>query len=66
MNQRSTYEARLARGEMERASGRRYPAFAKELESLSPEALTDLRRLIRDLDDKATSERNKRRRGQFW
>jgi len=57
---------RYMRGEVARATGHCYPALDKALDRLTTEELRDLQRLIRNLQDKATSERNKRKRGQFW
>ena len=57
---------RAVRALVARATGHRYPALEKACETLPTEALRDLQRLIQNLQQKATTERNKRRRGQFW
>lgn len=58
--------ARQAKGEVARATGHRYLALEKATEDMPIEAQRDLIRLIRNLKGEAQSERNKRRRGQFW
>lgn len=57
---------RQARGEVARATGRRYAHLEQACEGMDHQALQDLIRLIRNLQSNVTSERNKRRRGQFW
>lgn len=57
---------RAVRGEVARATGHRYPDLDKALDRFTTAELRDLQRLIHNLQAKATSERNKRRRGQFW
>jgi cytochrome c553 len=57
---------RQARGEVARATGHRYLHLEQACEEMSHEALQDLARLIRTLQTTASSEKRKRRRGQFW
>lgn len=57
---------RQTRGEVHRATGHRYAALEKACESMEPEALRDLVRLIQNLQSEARTEKQKRRRGQFW
>ena len=58
--------ARQAKGEVARATGHRYHALEQAIEAMPIEAQRDLIRLIRNLKAEAQSEKNKRRRGQFW
>lgn len=58
--------ARHARAEVARATGHRYAQLELACEDLSREAQQDLIRLIRNLKEEATREKQKRRRGQFW
>lgn len=61
-----TMLARQVRGEVARATGHHYPHLERACVELDTNALHDLLRLIRDLQQEAMSERAKRRRGQFW
>jgi len=61
-----SYEVTQTQGEVLRATGRRYDHLLLALESLPPQALRDLTRLIRDLKDEVSDERRRRKRGQFW
>ena len=57
---------RQARGAVARATGHRYVHLERACESMDVNTLQELIRLIRNMDSKVTTERNKRRRGQFW
>ena len=58
--------SRSVRAEVARATGHRYLALETACETMDTETLRDLLRLIQNLKQKATTERSKRRRGQFW
>ena len=67
MNDTKPYQLiRQAQGDVARATGHQYRDLERACENMSVEALRDLSRLIRNLQDTATSEKRKRRRGQFW
>lgn len=53
-------------GAIMRATGRRYHDLMTAVENMPAVAVNDLIRLIRDLKDEVQTEKNKRRRGQFW
>ena len=57
---------RQVQGEISRSTGHRYHALEKACEEMDHQALGDLWRLICALKSAAQSEKNKRRRGQFW
>lgn len=63
---RPIQQIRQARGEVARATGHRYMHLEQACEQMDLESLRDLIRLIRNMQGKVTTERNKRRRGQFW
>ncbi len=65
-DQRPHQLIRQARGVVARATGHRYMRLEQACESMDAETLQELIRLIRNMDSKVTTERNKRRRGQFW
>lgn len=55
-----------ALGELRRATGHRYPRLEQAVEKMTEFEAEDLIRLIRNLKSETQSEKNKRRRGQFW
>lgn len=63
---------RQARGALARATGHRYLHLERACESMGPDALQDIIHiihiiaLIHNMESRVTTERNKRRRGQFW
>ena len=57
---------RQTRGEVARATGHRYASLEQACEEMGVEALRDLVLLIRNLQSEARTEKQKRRRGQFW
>ena len=57
---------RHAVASIRRATGRRYGKLEEAVESMEHFATQDLVRLIRDLQQNAQAEKNKRRRGQYW
>jgi uncharacterized membrane-anchored protein YhcB (DUF1043 family) len=66
-------EAHSMINEASRVTGQRYQNLYDHCSDMSGEALKDLIRLIRDMKhvaqrekQEAQSEKNKRRRGQFW
>jgi len=63
---RPTQLIRAARGEIARATGHRYLHLEQACESMDYDTLQDLIRLVRNLTQTASSEKRKRRRGQFW
>ena len=58
--------ARVASGAVVRATGHRYEHLERACAAMEYNVAQDLVRLIRNLKQEATSERNKRRRGQHW
>jgi len=62
----NTESARQAAGEVARATGKRYRSLELACARLPRTAQQDLIRLIRDLKSTAQTEKNKRRRGQFF
>lgn len=57
---------RQAQGEVHRATGHAYRSLEQACDGMEATALRDLVRLIRNLQSEASSEKQKRRRGQFW
>ena len=57
---------RQARAEVARATGHRYPELDKAVAEMTTGVQQDLIRLIRNLQSEARTEKQKRRRGQFW
>ena len=51
---------------LRQTTGKLYLDLERELSSLSPGALRDLARFCREAQSAIQSEKNKRRRGQFW
>jgi len=57
---------RQAKGDVHRATGHAYRSLELACEEMPATALQDLVRLIRNLQSEARTEKQKRRRGQFW
>lgn len=57
---------RQAKAEVHRSTGHAYRSLELACEGMPATALRDLIRLIQNLQSEARSEKQKRRRGQFW